>query len=244
MTALLDTLHTGAQAVLWIGVSVAAYAAALRLYRWRNASPFLIPVATGAALLVAILLASGVRYQSYREAIRPLEAMLGPATVALAVPLYRQLERLRRIWLPLTFALAIGCIGAVVSAVGIAWAFGGTPELLVSLAPKSATMPLAIPVAERLGGQPSLAAVAVAFTGVVGAVATRPLMHRVQIEDDRVRGFVSGLTAHAIGVARELQVSPVGAGFAALAMCLNGMATALFVPIAHGVMTHWLGWLA
>lgn len=238
MSSIAQHLHAGAQAVLWIGISMVAYAAALRLYHWRNASPFLIPVATGAALMIAILLASGVRYQHYSEAIWPLEAMLGPATVALAVPLYRQLERLRRIWLPLTTALAIGCIGAVVSAVGIAWAFGGTPELLVSVAPKSATMPLAIPVAERLGGQPSLAAVAVVFTGVTGAIATRPLMRWMHIEDDRVRGFVSGLTAHAIGVARELQVSPVGAGFAALAMCLNGMATALLVPIAHGLLTH------
>lgn len=240
MTGAPDFLHAGAQAALWIGASVAAYAAALRLYHWRDANPFLIPVVTGAALLIAILLASGVRYSSYAEAIGLLKALLGPATVALAVPLYRQLERLRSIWLPLTIALATGCVGAVASAVGIAWALGGTPELLVSVAPKSATMPLAIPVAERLGGQPSLAALAVAFTGVAGAVAMQPLMRRMHIEDDRVRGFVSGLTAHAIGVARELRLGPVGAGFAALAMCLNGMATALFVPIAHGLLTRWL----
>lgn len=220
-----------ASSVAWLALTLAAYLAALALYRRCGSHPLLLPVLTGTALVVAVLLASGTGYTRYAEGVRPLSLLIGPATVALAVPLMRQWGRLRAIWLPLLLALLVGGSVAVVSAVGIAWALGGSWETLASLAPKSATMPMAMPVAERMGGLASVAAVAVAMTGIVGAIAVMPLMRLLRVHDPVVRGFASGLAAHAIGMAREMPISPTAGAFAALAMGLNGILTTVLVPV-------------
>jgi putative effector of murein hydrolase len=142
-----------------------------------------------------------------------------------------QFERLKKMWLPLTLALLVGSFTAIASAVAIAWAFGASRETLLSLAPKSVTMPIAMGIAEKIGGLPSLAAVAVAVTGIAGAIMARGLLNLLRIEDPAVRGFAVGLTAHAIGTARALQVNETAGAFAALAMGLNGIATALLLPL-------------
>ncbi|RYY93608.1 MAG: LrgB family protein [Comamonadaceae bacterium] len=229
-------LHTLGQAlaassVAWLALTLAAYLAALAVYRRCGSHPLLLPVLTGTALVVGVLLASGTPYAQYADGVRPLTLLIGPATVALAVPLMRQWGRLRAIWLPLLLALGVGGSVAIVSAVGIAWALGGSWETLASLAPKSATMPMAMPVAERMGGLASLAAVAVALTGIVGAIAAAPLMRLLRVHDPVVRGFASGLAAHAIGMAREMPISPTAGAFAALAMGLNGILTTVLVPV-------------
>lgn len=217
--------------VVWLALTFAAYLAALALYRRCGSHPALLPVLTGTALVVAVLMVSDTDYARYAEGVRPLTLLIGPFTVALAVPLVRQWGRLRAIWLPLLLALLVGGSVAIVSAVGIAWLLGGSWQTLASLAPKSATMPMAMPVAERAGGLASLAAVAVAITGITGAVAAGPVMRLLRVHDPVVRGFASGLTAHAIGMARELPISPVAGAFAALAMGLNGIATTVLVPL-------------
>lgn len=218
----------------WLTLTLLAYMAAVWLYRRSGASPFLIPVLTAVVLIVSVLLLTGTPYPTYAEGTRFLTFLIGPATVALAIPLYGQLERLKQIWLPVTIALGVGSAAAIVSAVLVAWALGGSLETLMSLAPKSATMPIAMPVAERFGGLPSLAAVAVAITGIVGTIMARPLLDGLRIHDPAVRGFAMGITAHAIGTAREIQVSATGGAFAALAMGLNGVATALLMPLVVG----------
>lgn len=217
--------------VAWLALTFAAYLGALALYRRCGSHPLLLPVLTGTAVVVAVLMASGTDYARYAEGVRPLSLLIGPATVALAVPLMRQWGRLRAIWLPLLIALFVGGSVAIVSAVGIAWALGGSWQTLASLAPKSATMPMAMPVAERMGGLASLAAVAVAITGIVGAIAAGPVMRLLRVHDPVVRGFASGLAAHAIGMAREMQISPTAGAFAALAMGLNGILTTVLVPL-------------
>lgn len=215
----------------WLLLTLLAYAAALALYRRSGAHPLLIPVFTAVVLVVAVLLATGTPYATYREGVWLLSFLIGPATVALAIPLYAQRQRILDMWQPLCLALLAGCSVAIVSAGAIAWALGASMETLLSLAPKSATMPIALPVAERLGGLPSLAAVAVAITGIAGAVLADPLLRLLRVHDPAVRGFAVGLTAHAIGTARELQTHPAAGAFAALAMSLNGVATAVMVPI-------------
>ena len=220
-------------ALAWTAVTLVVYLSALALYRWRKANPFLIPVAIGAALLMLLMKVAGKSYAEYAEATSLLRALIGPATVALAVPMYQQLGRLRSVARELTAALILGCVLAIVSAMGLAWLLGADAGLIAALAPKSATMPIAMPVAEQFGGQAAIAALAVVITGVGGAILTDPVMRWLRIEDHRVRGFTAGLTAHAIGLARELQTSPVAAGFAALAMCLNAVATAVLVPLIY-----------
>ncbi|WP_235578146.1 LrgB family protein [Pseudorhodoferax sp. Leaf267] len=223
-------------ALPWLALTLAAYAVALWLFRRGGLHPLLLPVLVGTTLVVGVLLATGTSYATYFDGARWIYWLVGPATVALAVPLYGQMERLRRMWLPLSIALAAGSLTAIVSALGIAWLLGGSRATLVALAPKSATMPIAMAVAEQAGGTRSLAAVAVAVTGIAGAMAARGLLALLRERDEAVAGFALGISAHAIGVARALQTSPTAGAFAALAMGLNGIATGIVVPIVLALL--------
>ena len=133
-------------------------------------------------------------------------------------------------------ALAVGCVVALLSALLIGWSLGATVQTLVALAPKSATIPIALPMAERFGGPASLAAVAVAITGIAGTMMAPLLIRLVRSDDPAVQGFALGLTAHAIGTARALQVNPTMGAFSALAMGLNGVATAVVMPLCLAVL--------
>jgi predicted murein hydrolase (TIGR00659 family) len=226
--------------LLWLPLTVAAYAVAVWLYRRSGGSTFLIPVLTAVVIVVLVLALSRTPYTVYADNTAWLTFLIGPATVALAIPLYEQRGRLRQIWLPVAIALLAGSVTAIGSALAIAWALGASPQTLLSLAPKSATMPLAIPVAQRLGGLPALAALAVAVTGIAGTMMARPLLDLLRIRDPAARGFAVGVTAHAIGMARELQDHPAAGTYAALGMGLNGIATALLAPLVLGV-ARWLG---
>lgn len=216
----------------WLALTTLVYLAMFTLYRRSRLHPLLIPVMTSVLVVLAVLALTGTPYADYARGTAPLTLMIGPATVLLAVPLYHQWPRLRAIWRPVALALLVGCTTAIVSAVGIAWALGGSWETLASLAPKSATMPIAMPVAERAGGLVPLAAVAVAITGIFGTMVSQPLLRWLRVEHDPVvRGVAVGLTAHAIGMVRELQGSPVAGAFAALAMGLSGLLTSVLVPL-------------
>lgn len=218
-------------ALPWLVLTMGVYLAALALYKRSGCHPLLIPVFTAVVVIVSLLLLTGTPYATYREGVQWLSLLVGPATVALAVPLYAQRQRIRALWLPITVALVVGCVVALVSAMGIAWALGGSWETVVSLAPKSATIPIALPMAERFGGLPSLAAVAVAVTGISGTMLAPWLGRLLRTQDPAVNGFALGLTAHAIGTARGLQVNPTAGACAALAMGLNGVLTALLMPL-------------
>ena len=216
-------------------LTVAAYAMALWAYR-RSGYGLLLPVLTGASTVVAILLIMDIPYGAYRDGTRPLSWLAGPATVALALPLYRQWDRLRGIWWPVMGALLAGSVMAVVSAIGIAWLLGADWSLMMSLAPKSATMPVAMPIAESMGGMAPLSAVAVALTGIAAVVLSGGLFGLLAIRSDVVRGFALGAAAHAIGTARAFQMSEVAVGFSALAMGLNAIATSILVPLVGGLL--------
>lgn len=215
----------------WLVLTLLAYLGAVALYQRSRQNPLLIPVFTAVPVVVAVLWWTDTPYASYRAGVQPLSLLIGPATVALAVPLYAQRARIRALWRPIAVALLVGCCVALVSAVGLAWAFGGSWETLMSLAPKSATIPIALPMAERFGGVAALAAVGVAITGIGGAMLAPLLLRGRWAQDPAVQGFALGLTAHAIGTARGLQMHPTTGAFAALAMGLNGVATALLMPL-------------
>lgn len=217
--------------LLWLTLTVLVYLGALWLYRRSGLNPLVNPVLISVAAIVSVLMLTRTPYPQYFDGAKFVHFLIGPATVALAIPLYNQLERLKRMGLPIGIALLSGCVTAIVSAVGIGWLLGATPETLRSLAPKSSTMPIAMGVAERIGGLPSLAAVAVAVTGISGAIMARSVFNLLKIQDPAVRGFAVGVASHAIGTARALQVHEQAGAFSALAMALNGIATALLVPL-------------
>lgn len=215
----------------WLVLTMAVYLVTMALYKRSKCHPLLIPVFPAVVIIVCILLATGTPYATYKQGVEWLNILIGPATVALAIPLFAQRARIRALWRPICVALLVGCVVALFSAMGIAWALGGSWETLISLAPKSATIPIALPMSERFGGLPSLAAVAVAVTGISGCMLAPLLMRLVRSNDPAVEGFAQGLTAHAIGTARSIQINPTAGAFAALAMGLNGVLTALLMPL-------------
>jgi predicted murein hydrolase (TIGR00659 family) len=217
--------------LLWLTVTVMVYLGALWLHRLSGRHSLVNPVLVSVAALVCVLLLTGTPYPTYFDGAKFVHFLIGPATVALAVPLYGQLDRLKRMWLPIGVALLVGSATAIASAVGIGYLLGASRETLLSLAPKSATLPIAMAVAEGIGGVPPLAAMAVAATGIGGAIIATPFLNLLGFRDAAVRGFAVGITAHAIGTARALQVGTVNGAFAALALALNGVATALLMPL-------------
>jgi putative effector of murein hydrolase len=128
-------------------------------------------------------------------------------------------------------ALLVGSLTASATAVGTAWLFGASRDTLASLAPKSVTTPIAMGIAEEIGGLPSLTAVLVILTGIIGAVVATYTLDALRIRDWRARGFAVGLTAHGIGTARALQLNDAAGAFSSLAMGLNGLATAILLPL-------------
>jgi len=223
-------VYLSASPLLWLSVTLLAYLVAFTLYRKAGDNPLLNPVALAVALLIVILLATGTPYATYFEGAQFVHFLLGPATVALAVPLYRQLGRLRRLWLPVAVAVVVGVTVAALSAVAIAALLGGSVETQLSLAPKSVTAPVAMGIAEKVGGLPSLTAVLVVATGILGAVTGTRLLSWCGVRDDAVRGIAMGVTSHGIGTARAFQVSPAMGAFSGLGMALSAFATALLVP--------------
>ncbi|EDP66298.1 putative effector of murein hydrolase LrgB [alpha proteobacterium BAL199] len=217
--------------LLHLTLTLVAYLIGNRLYRRFGMNPLLNPVMIAIVILVGLLVATGTSYGQYFEGAQFVHFLLGPATVALAVPLYNQFARVRRSVGPLLAAIIMGSLSASLSAVGIAVLLGAAPEIVASIAPKSVTTPIAMGIAEQLGGLPSLTAVLVILTGVVGAMLGPPLLTLLRIRDWRARGLAIGVAAHGIGTARAMQVNEVAGAFSGLAMGLNALATAILLPL-------------
>jgi predicted murein hydrolase (TIGR00659 family) len=224
-------VYLAATPLLGLTLTLLAYQLAVVLYRRAGGNPLVNPVAVAITLIVATLTLTGTPYRTYFDGAQFVHFLLGPATVALAIPLFSQIRRLKSMFLPLLGALLVGSLTAAASAVAIGWALGASSESVRSLAPKSVTTPIAMGIAEKIGGLPSLTAVLVVCTGILGAVSARGLLNLLRIEDHAVRGFAVGVAAHGIGTARAFQVSEEAGAFSALAMCLNGIATALLLPL-------------
>lgn len=230
-------VYLSASPLLGLTVTLIAYSAAYRLYEAAGMRPLLHPVVVAVALLIAFLQLSDIGYVDYFEGAQFVHFLLGPATVALAVPLYQQIPKLRRLWLPILAATLVGvCVGAL-SAVGVARLLGATLDTQLTLAPKSVTAPVAMGISEQIGGLPSLTAVLVVVTGILGAVVGGRLFAWLGVRDDSVKGVAMGITAHGIGTARAFQISNEMGAFSGLAMALSALASALLLP---GLL-NWLG---
>ncbi|MDU9414877.1 LrgB family protein [Pseudomonas sp. zfem005] len=216
-----------------LALTLGAYQLALLLFE-KTRSVLAQPVLVGTLLVVAALLACGIDYATYRSASSMLWLLLGPATVALAVPLYLNLPRIRQLFWPVLIALAVGGTVTLALTLLLAHLLGAGHPMLMTLAPKSVTSPIAILVAEQLGGSASLAAVFVMITGVLGAALGPALLRMARVTHPAARGLALGLTAHAVGTAQALQENSETGAFAALAMSLAGVATAVLLPVMLG----------
>ncbi|HEY8594446.1 MAG TPA: LrgB family protein [Devosiaceae bacterium] len=218
--------------LLWLTVTLCAWVAADRLAGASGRHPLANPVLISIIAVSMVLWATRTPYGTYFEGAQFVHFLLGPATVAIAVPLVRHRRSLRGNLLPLILALVVGSVMAIVSVIVIGRFFGLPREVLISMAPKSVTAGVAMGISQQLGGQPSLTAVLVIFTGILGALIVTPLMNALRIRDYAARGFAVGLSSHGIGTARAFSVDPLAGTFAGIAMGLNAVLTAFLVPLA------------
>ena len=223
--------YLGRDPLLWLTLTLAAYAIGDAASRASGRNPLVNPVLIAVVLLALILWATRTPYMIYFEGAQFVHFMLGPATVALAVPLHAQIGRLRRAALPMLGALVTGVCVSVASVVWIGQALGVERAVLLSMVPKSATAPVALGVSEAIGGSPTLTAVLVILTGVMGAIVATPLLNALRLRDWRARGFAVGVAAHGIGVARAVQVHETAGAFAAVGMGLSAILTAVLAPV-------------
>lgn len=232
--------HLNESPLLWLTATLLAYQLASWLSQRLRNHPLLNPVLTAMLLLAGLLWAVNVPYTTYFEGARFIHFLLGPATVALAIPLYLQFRRVREMAMLIVFGLLAGSLAAIVSAMLLAHWLGASPATVISMAPKSVTTPIAMGIAERLGGIPSLTAVVVILTGIFGAVIGPPLFRLCRVRDQAIRGFSMGLAAHGVGTARAFTCSEQAGAFSALAMGLNGLLTAVLVPVLLPLFGTWL----
>jgi predicted murein hydrolase (TIGR00659 family) len=219
--------------LLWLTVTLAAFSIGDLISLWCKRHPLANPVVISAALLILLLWITKTPYGTFFEGAQFVHFLLGPATVALAVPLWRNRAQVRANLVPMCAALVAGSLTAIVSACGIAWIFGAPSEVVASLAAKSVTAPIAMALTETIGGIPALAAVLVILTGVFGSIVVTPLMNAMKIRDYAARGFAVGVASHGIGTARAFQVSQEAGTFAGIALGLNGALTSVVILVIN-----------
>lgn len=225
-------VYLSASPLLWLTATLLAYAAANWIYQKSHHNAWANPVAISVAILAIALTATDTSYNRYFDGAQFIHFLLGPITVALAIPLYQQIDKLKRDWIAYLSAALIGGTVAIASSMGVAWLLGASPGTVLSIAAKSVTIPIAMGVTEKIGGLPSLTAVLVLLTGILGAVIGQKVLRTIKVSDPSVCGFTLGATAHGIGTARAFQVSQEMGAFSGLAMGLSGLLTGLLLPIA------------
>ncbi|MDX1464990.1 MAG: LrgB family protein [Halomonas sp.] len=212
------------------------FALAVRINRAVGGTPLLHPVTLSIAMLILLLLLVDMDYATYFEGAQFIHFLLGPATVALAIPLYDHRQRVYRLLWPLLLACGAGVLTAVSTTVGLALLLGADTRTLLSLAPRSVTSPIAMGIAEQIGGIPSLAAGLVLLTGSIGCALGPTILRLLRITDPAVQGFTMGLSAHGFGTAHAFaRMGAVAGAFSGLAMGLSGLVTAFLLPLITGL---------
>jgi len=229
-------VYLAATPLLGLTLTLVAYQVAYAVYARARFQPLVNPVLIAVAIIVATLALTRTDYRTYFDGAQFVHFLLGPAVVALAVPLAREWESVRELAGPIAGALVAGSLVALGSALALALALGASPATLLSLVPKSVTTPIAMGIAEKIGGLPALAAVFAVTTGVIGATLGKYVLDLCRIDDWRVRGFALGVAAHGIGTARAFQVNAEAGAFAGLAFGLHGVLAAVVFPLVYWVL--------
>ena len=194
------------------------------------------PILTSMVIIIAILSLLRIDVAKYQENTQLITFFLKPAVVALGVPLYLQLEKIKKLALHIVVSQLIGCIAGVVSVILIAKGLGASREVLLSLAPKSVTTPIAMEISRTIGGTPSLTAAVVIVTGIFGAIFGYSILKLTGVKDPIAQGISIGTAAHAVGTSKSIQISPTYGAFSSLGMIVNGVFTAVLAPYIIDLM--------
>lgn len=224
-------VYFSAQPLFWLIVTLGVFLLSIQLNQRLGATPLLHPVLIALALIILFLMATGTAYTTYFEGAQFIHFLLGPATVALAIPLFDHRHRIRRLALPILIACIVGALTAMLTALAVGAWLGLPADALLSLAPKSVTSPIALGIAEKIGGHPALAAGLVLITGAMGCFLGPWVFRWMKLEDEAVQGFALGLSAHGFGTVQALSISHLAGAFAGLAMGLTGLLTAFLLPL-------------
>lgn len=211
-------------------LTLGAYAVGRWVHR-RTGNVVLQPVLVAIVVAGAVLLVADVPYRDYLGGASFVAFWLGPATVALALPLHQEWQLVRRAAVPILTGVVAGAVVSICSAVLVTRVAGGSDDLQLTMAPKAATTPVSIALSDQIGGIPALTAVLTIIAGITGAVAGPWLLDRLRIRDPRARGIALGAVSHGIGTSRALQESRTEGAFSALSMALTAVATSLLVPL-------------
>ncbi|PKR88887.1 hypothetical protein CXZ10_12255 [Pleomorphomonas diazotrophica] len=228
--------HLSGGALFWLTLTLVVYSVADRLSLLARRNPLANPVLHSVWVISTILVVSGTPYETYFDGAYFIHFLLGPATVALALPLYENRRVVLRSLVPIAAALAVGSVATIGSVMVCAAVFDLPATITISSLPKSATSGVAMGISQSVGGDASLTAIIVVATGIAGAVMATPLLNLLRITDRRARGFAVGLAAHGVGTARAFQVHPLTGTFAGVGMSLNGLLTAVLVPLAASLI--------
>lgn len=217
--------------LLWLALTLAAFVAGSFAFQRSGRRAWVNPVLIAVLLVAGALRLTGTSYATYFEGAQFVHFMLGPVTVALATPLWDNRRAVRSALVPMAAALGAGLTVAFGSVVLLGRLTGLDTQTILSMLPKSATAPVAIGISEGIGGSPTLTAVLVILTGIVGAVLAPPLLALARIRDPQARGFAVGLAAHGIGTAQMLLTDARAGAFAGIGLGLGAVATALLAPL-------------
>ena len=213
-----------------IALSFAGFVVGRAVYRRSGSNPFLHPLLVGTPLIAAVLYLINMDFGAYYAGNGALNWLLGPTTVALALPLARQMRQLPPLLLTVATTVLIGGFFATGCALLMALMFDVDQLMVLSLAAKSVTTPIAVGITEELGGLVTLIVMAVLLTGIVGILAAQTVFNYTKITDERWQGLILGISAHAIGTAKAFEQSPRCGAFSTLGMGLNGIWTSMFLP--------------
>jgi predicted murein hydrolase (TIGR00659 family) len=203
--------------------------------------PLLNPLLVSMAVIIPLLLLTGIPYERYFQGSKILNDLLQPAVVALAFPLYEQIHQIRARWKSIITVCFIGSMTAMISGGAIALLMGAKPEIAASILPKSVTTPIAMAVAESIGGIPAISAVCVIFVGILGAVFGHSLLSLLRINTHSSRGLAMGTASHALGTARCVEMDYQQGAFSSLALVICGIITSLTAPFVFPILLRLFG---
>ena len=215
----------------WLLLTLGAFKFGIIVYEKSNKQVLLQPIIVSYLIIMSVILFTGTTYEEYFKGVEIIHFFLGPATVALALPLYNNLKYIKSLFVPIMITLVVAGVFSILIAVGLLWILGAELPTILSMTTKSITAPIAIITSEQIGAIPSLAVGFVIITGIIGALLGTTLFKMLKIKHDTSKGFALGLISHGIGTARAIEISEKAAAFSALAMGLGGIITAVFLPL-------------